>query len=55
MIEALIIFFAQYLPFVIVGIALWFIWRLEPLKRKSAIALFVLSSIVAFIIDKTLN
>lgn len=55
MIDIVIIFAAQYLPFVLVALALWFILRLELLKRKSALALIVLASAFAFVIDKILN
>lgn len=53
--NVVIIFFAQYLPFALVGIALWFMLRFEILKRKSALALLVLASAFAFVIDKILN
>lgn len=55
MIEAIVILCAQYLPFLVVAIALWFIFRLEISKRKSALWLMVFGSAVAFVIDKILN
>lgn len=55
MTETLIVFSAQYLPFLIVAIALWFILRLEIPKRKFALGLLLSATGVAFIIDKILN
>lgn len=55
MANTLIIFSAQYLPFIIAGVTLWYILRLEITKRKSALGLLVLSSVIAFAIDKILN
>lgn len=55
MIKTLIIFAAQYLPFVLFATALWFILRLELSKRKPALVLLILATTFAFIIDKILN
>jgi undecaprenyl-diphosphatase len=55
MFDQLIIFVAQYLPFITAGVALWYILRLEISKRKSALVLLVLASAVAFVVDKILS
>lgn len=55
MLDQLIIFCAQYLPFVIFVIAFWYVLKLENIKRKSALILFGVSSVVALIVDKILN
>lgn len=55
MFDQLIIFCAQYLPFLIVAVALWFILRLEISRRKSALGLMVFGSAIAFALDKILN
>jgi undecaprenyl-diphosphatase len=55
MVQTIVIFCAQYLPFLIIAVALWFLLRLEISKRKSALGLLVLASTVAFVIDKILN
>lgn len=55
MFDQLIIFCAQYLPFLVAAVALWFLLRLEILKRKSALGLLMLASTVALVTDKILN
>lgn len=55
MLNTLIIFSAQYLIFVIAIIATVFVFKSEPLKRKSIIKLFIVSSSVGLVIDKILN
>jgi len=55
MLDQIIIFCAQYLPFLILGIAVIFFARLEKSRRISALVLFATSSVIAFIADKILN
>lgn len=55
MLDQIIIFCAQYLPFLIIGIAVIFFARLEKSRRISALVLFATSSGIAFIADKILN
>lgn len=55
MLDQFVVFCAQYLPSLILGVAIVFLVRLEKSRRMSAIALFLISSGVAFIADKVLN
>lgn len=55
MLDTLLIFSAQYLPFLIATMAMLFMAKLKILLRRSAIALLLLASVVALVIDKTLN
>ncbi len=53
--DQIIIFCAQYLPFLILGIAVIFFARLEKSRQVSAVILFLVSSGIAFVADKVLN
>lgn len=55
MFDNLVIFCAQYLPFLILGVAIVFLLRLEKPRRVSAVTLFLVASGIAFIVDKMFN
>ena len=55
MLDQFVVFWAQYLPFLILGVAIVFLLRLEKPRRVSAVALFLVSSGIAFVADKMLN
>lgn len=55
MFDQFVIFCAQYLPFLILGVAVIFFIRLERSRQVSVLALFVISSGIAFVADKILN
>ena len=55
MLDQFIVFCAQYLPFLILGIAVVFLARLEKSRRASAVLLLLVSSGTAFVDDKILN
>lgn len=55
MLDQFVVFCAQYLPFLILGVAIILLVRLEKSQRISATLLLFVSSGVAFVIDKVLN
>ena len=55
MTDTLLIFSAQYLPFLIVIVAILFMAKLEILLWRSAVALLFSASVIAFVTDKILN
>ncbi len=52
---SIIVFCAQYLPFVILAAAAVFFVRLDIVRKKSMFALSLVSSVLALAMDKTLN
>lgn len=53
--KELIIFSAQYLPFIIAAIAICFLFTLASEKRKEIIKFFLFSAVIALLFEKVLN